>query len=166
MNKRGEERIFTIWWFVVIVLVSVAVVLATLGFFSKETNTRQYEANILYERILECLVQNGHLRSDFNENFNIYQACNFSKGALESGLFYFSIILDDKLILEGGDKSKRGSCSIALSDKVKVKDELGCVNRTEIVLYSVGEDLKRGKIQVLTSSSQDSGGYSVGGKNE
>ena len=99
IGKRGEERIFTIWWFVVIVAVSAVVVLVTIGFFSKESNTMEYESNILYERIVECLVENGNLRQDFNKDLDIYQECSFSKKVFdESGLFYYSIYFKDELV--------------------------------------------------------------------
>lgn len=165
-NKRGEERIFTIWWFVVIMAVSAVIVLATLGFFSKEADTKEYESGILYERIMECLVQNGYLQSDFSESFDIYGECNLNKKVIEDrGLFYFGIYLDDKLVLEKGDKSKRVGCSL-LQEDTKSKAEIGCVVVSEPVLYYVGDVVSKAKIGMVVISSQEAKSYNLGVKNE
>lgn len=164
MNKRGEERIFTLWWFVAIAAISAAIVLATMGFFSKEVNTREYEAGIMYERILECLVQNGNLRSDFNGSFDIYKECDLSKDVfLNRSLFYFEIVLDGESVLDGGDRSKKADCE--LKEKVKTENFPGCINQTELILYSKDGKTEKGQINILTVSSQDSLAF-VGGENE
>lgn len=166
LSKRGEERIFTIWWFVIIVVVSAVIVLATLGFFSKEADTKEYESGILYERIMECLVQNGHLRSDFSESFNIFGECNLDRAVIEdTGLFYFGIYLDEKLVLEKGDNSKKTGCSL-LNKASKSTATIGCVSASEPVLYYLGDVLSRAKITVTVISGQNSESYKIGGKDE
>ncbi len=164
-NKRGEERIFSIWWFVVIVVISGVIVLATLGFFSKESNTKDYESKILYDKILECLVENGHLREDFNKDFDIFSSCNLDEQVIEkTGNFYLEIKLANELILEKGDKSKNVACSIV--KKIKSDDALGCVNLTEIVIVKEDDSYSNQKLSVLTVSNQESSSFVIGGKNE
>ncbi len=164
MDKRGEERIFTVWWFIVIVLVAGVVVLATLGFFSKETDTKEYEAGILYERIMECLVQNGKLRADFNSGFDIYKECGLQKEVfLENSSFYFEINLNKNLVLQGGDNSKKADCSI--KQGVEAKNFPGCINQTEVVLYYMNGELNNATIQVLTASEQDALAFMGGTSN-
>jgi hypothetical protein len=165
-NKRGEERIFTIWWFVAIVAISAAIVLATLGFFSKDTDTKEYEAGILYERIVECLVQNGNLRSDFAQGFDIYKECSLKENVfLDNSSFYFEIKLENNFILQGGDKSMKADCNIISTKKVSANNFPGCVNQTELVLKLIDEEVSVGKLTVLTASSQDVSAF-FGGKNE
>ena len=166
IGKKGEERIFTIWWFIIVMAVSAVIVLATLGFFSKEADTKGYEAGILYERIMECLVQNGYLRSDFSETFEVYGECNLNKEVIENtSSFYIGIYLDDKLVLERGDKSKRTGCSL-LQEDTKSKAEIGCVVVNEPVLYSTGDIISKAKIGIVVISSQESESYNLGVKNE
>ena len=158
MFKRGEERMFSIWWFVVIVVVAGAIVLATLGFFSKETDTKEYEAGILHERIMECLVQNGQLRNDFGEGFDIFKECKLKQEVFaENSLFYFEISLDNKPVLFGGDRSMKADCNV--KQGTQVKSFPGCVDQSELVLYSIDGKTRNATIQVLTASNQNSLAY-------
>lgn len=166
MNKIGEERIFSIWWFVAIVAISAVIVLSVSGFYSKDIDSKKLEAKILYERIVECITDNGFLRSDFSKDFDLYKECNLKKEILsEEGLFYFSIKLGDSLIFNEGDNSLSKDCDVSTSN-IKTKYFPGCINRKEDILI-----LKEGKInseilQVVVVSNQESKYFLAGEKNE
>lgn len=165
MDKRGEERIFTIWWFVAIVAVSAVIVLSVMGFYSKDVDTKKFEATLLYEKIMECLTENGFLRNDFGSGFDIYKSCNLNEEVFsKEGILYFNIALNGENIFEGGDKSLAADCSV--SSKIRADRFPGCVNRSEDVLLSNKGKITNGVLNVVAVSNQESGNYNLGGKNE
>jgi hypothetical protein len=165
MNKKGEERIFTLWWFVAILAVSAVIVLSVLGFYSKDIDTKKVEAEILYERLAECVVANGYVASDFRKDFDVYKKCSLSEEVFsEGGILFFSISIDGLKILEEGDKSLESDCSV--KKNVEAMRFPGCVNRSEDVLIIKDKKVAQAVLNIVAISNQVSENYVVGGKDE
>ncbi len=70
MNKKGDERVLSLYWFVMFVIISIGVVSGVYLFFSNQIDVRGAEASILGDRIVGCLVQNGILNEKLLEEMN------------------------------------------------------------------------------------------------
>lgn len=99
-NKHGAEKILSIYWFAILIIVAGAVVAMVSLFYGSPYDVREIEANILVNKAVNCLSENGKLNSElfkektgdffinspesqikeaknFNENFNLKEKCNF-----------------------------------------------------------------------------------------
>ncbi len=91
-NKKGGEKIFSIWWMLVLTIFGIGIVSGVLIFYSADTDVRGLEAKILYERISDCLINKGYLNNNLlNSDFDFYKECRLSKEILNSNNFYFKI---------------------------------------------------------------------------
>jgi len=80
MNKRAN-KIFTLYWYFVIVTVAVAIAIMSVSFYGAPYDVRKIESNLLAERIADCFVSGGYLREDFSsENFrnNFEEKCSLN----------------------------------------------------------------------------------------
>jgi len=83
-NRRGTDKMLSMYWFVIIFIVAAAIVYMTALFYGKPYDVRELETNLLINKVSDCLVENGYLinevfvetfKSDFleicNLNFNV-----------------------------------------------------------------------------------------------
>tara|TARA_Y100000310_G_scaffold329989_1_gene400843 strand:+ start:415 stop:927 length:513 start_codon:yes stop_codon:yes gene_type:complete len=160
LNKRGAEKIFSIWWFFVVVVVAVAVIVGVNVYFWAEVDVREVEADVLADKVLDCLIEQDELRDDFLEaEFDLLEDCGFSEGIVGSGgIYYLEVsVLDETGGVRGesveyGVSSYKEDCEIQLGDKEKgIKGVTGknlvqCVRKEGFV--------ENGKIVVLAGSNQ------------
>ncbi|MEK6823850.1 MAG: hypothetical protein AABY06_02330 [Nanoarchaeota archaeon] len=82
-NKHGAEKILSIYWFAILIIVAGAVVAMVSLFYGTPYDVRDAEANIMINKVVNCLSEKGKLNQelfnenkDFNENFNLKEKCN------------------------------------------------------------------------------------------
>lgn len=136
-NKRGIEKFFSIWWFLIIVIISLFVVFAVFIYYSSSVDTREVESKILYEKIINCLSRNGVLVEDIaHEGFDLFDACSLDKNLISnSGLFFLEVALDEKIIVSEGAASFRADCEIVNSGVIG-RNYPGCTIESEKVFSS------------------------------
>jgi len=89
MNKKGEgEKVLAVWWILVIVIITIGIVSGVLSVFGRPIDIREAEADILRDKVVDCLVEDGKLNSAK------YQ--NLISGDLDSLLSVCKIDLRDK----------------------------------------------------------------------
>ncbi|MFA4953184.1 MAG: hypothetical protein WC584_03105 [Candidatus Pacearchaeota archaeon] len=162
MNKRGGEKLLSVWWFFVLTVVGVGIVVSVLMFYSAEEDTRSLESEILYNKIVDCVVDNGVLIQGIsNKEFDLTKTCNLNEKVInEEKLFYIKInILDEngKSLREpivGGSGGFPTQCEIQKPDEngktTGAKHYAKCFERTINILYGDG---KNGKLGILTASN-------------
>ena len=161
-NKKGGEKLLSVWWFFVLTIVGVGIVVSVLMFYSAEEDTRSLESEILYNKIIDCIVDNGFLSPIvLNQNFDLMKTCTLDEKVInEEKLFYIKInILDEngknlrESIVEG-NKEFLTQCEIQSPDEkgkiTEAKHYAKCFRRTIKIIYS-GE--KIGKLEILTASN-------------
>ena len=83
MNKRGAEKIISIYWFAILFIVVGAVVYMAYIFYGAPYDVRGIESGILTENIANCLAEGGYFRinvlnsEDFKNNFLMRCNLNF-----------------------------------------------------------------------------------------
>lgn len=77
-NKKAGERILSIYLFIIYIIVGVGIVSGVIVFKGSDLDVREVEAGILTDKVIDCLVEQGKLRTDFDENFDLIEECNFN----------------------------------------------------------------------------------------
>src|SRR3989338_6023166 len=82
-NRIGAEKIISVYWFVILIIIAGAVVAMVSLFYGSPYDVRVTEANIMINQVSNCLSENGKLNQKlfsedktFNENFNLKKECN------------------------------------------------------------------------------------------
>jgi hypothetical protein len=86
MNKRGTDKILSIYWFVVLTIIAGGVFAMVYVFYGSPYDVRGIESGILAERVADCISRNGVMDSslfsgkDFNKEINntFPKKCNFN----------------------------------------------------------------------------------------
>lgn len=64
MNRRGTDKIISVYWFAILLLVAGAVVYMASVFYGQSYNIRELEANLLTGKVADCLSDVGYLRDN------------------------------------------------------------------------------------------------------
>ncbi len=77
-GKKGE-KVISVYWFVILFIVAAAIVYMTAVFYGNPYDVREIEADILTDKIAECLTDSGYLADlkGMNQE-NFMQKCNLN----------------------------------------------------------------------------------------
>ena len=125
-DVRGGEKLLSLWWFFVLGVIGGGIVIGVMIFSAADTSVNFLEADILGERILSCIIDNGHL-IDY-DNQMILEKCNLDEKMFVKGSdFYFKIqvynggeLVEEKSF-EKGDFSFEKECKVSLKDEVDAR---------------------------------------------
>lgn len=165
INKKGAEKIFSIWWLLVLAIIGVGIIGGVLIYYSADVDVREIEAKILYEKILECVSEQNFLKSEvFDENYDIFESCYLRKSLFEEeNDFYFKIDIFQnsqiKKSFSGGGSGFEKDCGIVREnekgEKIKGKHFPICLDKEEI-LFFINEkgEIEQLSLEILTASNQ------------
>ncbi|MEK6906748.1 MAG: hypothetical protein AABW81_03940 [Nanoarchaeota archaeon] len=158
-NKRGGEKIISIWEFFVLGVVGLGIVAGVWIFYSSNADVRVTESGILYNKIVDCLIQQGYLNENiFMKDFDFFKECKLSREVLNSKDFYFKINVVDsegKEIVSNisGERTNfERDCEVSKS--IKAEEYPKCTGQKESVIYYQDNKVKVGTIYILTASNQ------------
>ncbi len=83
MNKKGADKILSVYWFAILIIIAGAIVAMVSVFYGYPYDVRDIEANMIVNKISDCLSQDGRLNPDlfsetgFNKEFSLHN-CNFN----------------------------------------------------------------------------------------
>ncbi len=78
-NKKGGERILSIYLFIIYIIVSVGIVSGVFLFYGSGLDGRVAEAGILSDKVIDCLTEQGKLHENvLKDNFDILKFCKFN----------------------------------------------------------------------------------------
>lgn len=87
--KNKNANLLSIWWFFVLAIVGAGIVIGTLKFYGADTNVKKLEADILSDRVINCVISQGVVNSDFiRGNFNIFSNCGLFEDLLSNKAKY------------------------------------------------------------------------------
>ena len=155
MNKRGADKIIAIYWFAVLIIIAVAVYAMVSIFYSHHYDVREVEANVLLNKVADCISYKGTINADlldssgnfqysFKNNFLSKCHLNFNvENQLEIGEQYyvkvdFSLYPDMVTFLfpiEAGNKNLVASCDTQSSVDKDYRLLLKCVEKS---FYATG----------------------------
>ena len=119
MNKIGGDKILSMYWFGVLVLVAGGIVLMANSFYVHPYDIREIETEILSNNLADCISEKGILvegifTQEFKDNF--LENCDLkfkeSEYYVEIG-FYNLTDLDNRIFeISNGNSNYKADCSI------------------------------------------------------
>jgi len=152
-NKKAGEKILSIWWFFVLVIIAGGVVIGVTMFYVGDSDVRGLEADVLASKILDCIVESGEIDMEISKE-NIFEKCNLNKEILdESGNYYvnISVFREDNSLekeIRFGANIFEKDCKIR--EKVIAPDFAVCSEKSVFVF---DRDNKKLKLNVLAGSN-------------
>lgn len=132
-NKHGAEKVLSIYWFAILIIVAGAIVAMVSLFYGTPYDVREMEANIMSNKAMNCFSENGRLNPGlfnenkiFNEYFNLKEECDFVLDAefeSERGEYFleadfYDINNENVLSISEGNSNLYADCKIQ-DDKYK-----------------------------------------------
>lgn len=117
LNKKGGERVLSLYWFVIFILLAIAVVSGVYIFFSKPIDVREAETSMLNDKVIQCFVDNGKLRNledisaeNFEERCGLYLKDN--AGKYDKVQYYIEVrdVLNNAVLAKFGDDTYKAFC--------------------------------------------------------
>jgi len=89
MNKKGAEKIISVYWFLMLIIVAGGIYGMVYTFYGHPFDVRELEANILINNVADCISEkgiindfvfneSGAINKNFNENFSDICKINFN----------------------------------------------------------------------------------------
>jgi len=100
-NKRGMDKIISVYWFAILFIFAGAVVYMVIAFYGKPLDVREIEASLISARIGDCVSESGFLKPEVfdgssftlsNENFLSTCKLNFKGNEQE---YYILAVFKD-----------------------------------------------------------------------
>jgi len=142
-NKRGADKLLSVYWFAILVVIAGGVITMVYFFYGSPYDVRDMEANIMINQVTGCLSGNGMLNENlffnksFNEKFSILEECNLTfkseKAFEKEGQYYLEVNfykLDNQekvFNLTKGNSNLQVDCQI---EDEKYNRLATCVNRS------------------------------------
>jgi hypothetical protein len=158
-NKRGSDKVLSMYWFVVIILVAVGIFAMIYMFYSAPYDVREVESDILASKIVDCISRNGKIDSAFvlDKNLNVLDKCNLNFN-VESDFtnkeqYFFDIEIlpleegSSKILFSGGNVNWKSDCFIEDKKGNEYKKLVKC---SEKRIYAVDSSSKQYLIKVLS----------------
>jgi hypothetical protein len=77
-NKKADERLLSIYLFVIYIIVAIGIVSGVILFYGSPLEIRELEANLLSDKVIECLTDKGEIKpAFFNQESDLLKFCNF-----------------------------------------------------------------------------------------
>lgn len=115
-NKVGNEKYLSVWWFFVIIVVAVGIVIGVYIFSFTEASVRGYEAEILTNKVADCLIQNGQINLGLLNSQTLLKNCGLDESTIRSDKYFLQIELYGSCIEANG----KYSCSNPIIDSIKL----------------------------------------------
>lgn len=69
-NKRGAEKILSLYWFVILILVASGIFAMVYVFYGAPYDVREIEAGVFIDRVADCISREGRINSEIIEGGN------------------------------------------------------------------------------------------------
>lgn len=155
-NKKGDEKIMSVWWFFVIVIVAGGTVFGVIIYFGADIDTRGIESRTLGEKINGCLTEGSEINDRIlQDSFDLFSECNLNEELFGEGSSYYVRIrvLDENENAIGeerhyGQRSFESDCIIAKNLR---KDNFAKCSFLKTYLMNDGE---RVTLEIMSASDQ------------
>lgn len=155
-NKKGADKLISLYWFVILTIIAGGIVMMVNGYYSTPYDVREAEANIFATKIANCIYPAGSpnpnfvsvqgvFKPEFIENFESHCKLNIEPlGEFEKSQYYSKITFYDDPNKKSIDKEiEIGNKNFLVDCKAKETNEklAKCVTNEFWMLFP-GEKLK------------------------
>ena len=87
MNRKGDERILSLYWFLMFGIIAIGVGTGVVLFYGHPMDVREKEASILMDKVAGCYLTKGELRAESLDiqPGNLESACRFNFADVTNG---------------------------------------------------------------------------------
>lgn len=159
LNKKASGDMYiSPWMFLNWVIIGASIVLGVIMFYSAFADTRELEAGVMGNVILNCLSDKFIFSAISSPNFDIYNQCNLNKNLFDkSDIYYFKISIAE--ITSGSEvfnlrsnENMETDCELQVKEKKVFKNLAQCSYDSS---YVVDENTKNQYlIKIITASKQ------------
>jgi hypothetical protein len=135
-NKKGGEKILFLWWFFMMAIVAAGIVGGIFMYYSLDADVRSLQAQIIGDRVIGCISENGFLKKEVLELKEQEQITSFfSKNCSirdEKGIYLGISFGNLREEMKFGDFSLESECNAFLNlEKETKKYFSGCANSSQ-----------------------------------
>ena len=95
-NKKGAEKTISVYWFVILILVSGAIIYMVSIFYGVPYDVSEMEANVLINVVADCLSKGGTMEYELNElEENFLNKCHLNLDETSDGRHYVEVSFSD-----------------------------------------------------------------------
>ena len=153
MNKKATDKILSVYWFVILILVAGGISIMVNNFYNQPYDIREIEANLLINHVADCISTGGMINqivfeSDFKNNFmNICDLTFETEKDFDEGQYYLNIDISGKnnINIQKGNKNLVSSCGVEA--EVEKERLAKCVERD---FYSLDSSENIYSIKILS----------------
>ena len=169
-NKKGAEKIISVYWFAILILVAGGIFVMVANFHSSLYDVRELEAEIMINLVSDCISQGGILDGGLfvekesnvkeesiliksNEELKILEKCNLNFDTkdeeiqyyLELEFYNFNNFENSISIIFEGNTNLKSDCEIQKSK------EYGTISKcVEKIFYSLDKDKNQFFVKILS----------------
>lgn len=94
MNKKADEKVLSVYWIIIIVIITVTIIAGFIIHYSKHKDVREIEAEIIADKIIDCLVNQGAI---ILKPEKVFSECNlnFQDTLFEGEQYYIEVELSN-----------------------------------------------------------------------
>lgn len=167
-NKKGTDKMLSMYWFAIILIVSFGVFAMVYVFYSAPYEIRGMETEILSNKIADCFSRQGRINpeifsgengEEFNSGFDLLEECNLNLNVeedydwkqeeqyfIEASFYNVGDLSNPGIVLSEGNLNWKPGCFI--KDK-KEKDFERFVKCREERVYAVDQNSNQYLIKIL-----------------
>jgi hypothetical protein len=121
MNKRGADKVLSVYWFAILAIVAAGVFAMVYSFNNVPYDVREIEANLLIDKITDCLITKGEIDFErINGNFDLEKECHLKIGTEEYFIEILFYDFDTNGLLRSisaGNVNIKSDCEIQKNEK-------------------------------------------------
>lgn len=153
INKKASEKINVGMFLLYLIIIAAGIVTILSSYVNVPVDVRNYEGQIIYDRIMNCFIDEGFIDSKvFSDKYSVFSDCSLNKTAIDGSNIYFEFSFRNetgselKSIVGGNFKnreSKKSECSFLRAAR---SDSSSCQWKNETYFYYNGTQLVNIKI--------------------
>ena len=163
-NKKAMEKMLSAYWFVILIIVSGGIFAMVTVFYGHPSDIREIEANILLNKIADCLSQQGRINQDllsqgnFNQDFknNFLKKCTLNFAVeknwdvpqyyIEINFYNISNLKKSVFTISEGNKNIKEDCKTKKEEENYQKLSK-CIEKS---IYALDENHNQHIIKILS----------------
>jgi len=109
-DKKASEKVFSIWWVGMMLIVGAGIVFATMMFYSTYSDINAIESEIMAGRTQFCIESMGV--EFFEGNVNLLTSCGFAISSFEGRDYFLQVFIDGDEKYVYGNKDIEIHCGL------------------------------------------------------
>jgi len=152
MDKKAEEKLLSIWWFLNLSIIGVCITIGIVMITSSALDVQRQESEVLVIKIIDCISDGANLKPEvLSDTFDVFKDCAISKEIINSGNFYFFINISEngekRKLIESGKEDYKMACRLK-QGSTKV-NSLDCYIFDSFISY----ETQKYKMEIMAVSS-------------